>query len=92
MWHVSLSLHSPSGPLAIKQWPTKVRAKVEREAKQILRGVGTGPRRWQYGDAPHVLHVRRRLSDDEIATLPPGPEPIDMAGGGRLYCVKTVTP
>jgi hypothetical protein len=93
VWHASVSYQSTTaGPVALGELPRPARALVERAAKALLAGAGTGRRRWQHGEAPHVLHVRRRLSDAEIAVLPDGPDPIDAAGGGPLYFPRTTTP
>lgn len=92
VWHVSLSFQRAQAVVAVNAWPREVRAEVEREARRLLRGVGAGPRRWEHGEAAHVLHVRQRLSDAEVAALPRGPEPVDMAGGGPLYRPLTVRP
>lgn len=95
MWHVSLSYQSAilERPLSLEELHRPARELVEREARKLLAGVGAGRRRWERGErAPYVLHVRRRLSDAEIAMLPPGPPAVDSAGGGPLYCPRTVTP
>lgn len=93
MWHASVSFQAPSGPLRLDSLPRPLLERVEQTAKQLTAGVGTGPRRWEQGErAHHVLHVRRRLSDGEIAQLPPGPDPIDSAGGGPLWRPRTTKP
>jgi hypothetical protein len=70
-----------------------VRRQIERELKRLLAGVGAGPRRWEKGSAraPYVVHVRRSLSDSELAELPPGP-PATVRGGdfGGIYACRTV--
>jgi hypothetical protein len=95
VWHASLSYHLPGRGIRVDDWSPGQRRLFERELKRLLAGVGAGPRRWEYGSprAPHVLHVRRGLSDAELQALPPGP-PATVPGGdfGGLYGCRHVVP
>ena len=53
-------------PLA--RWSQSVRATAERCCKDLLVGRGEGPDIWTEGGL--VLHLRRRVSDLELASLP----------------------
>jgi hypothetical protein len=94
VWHASVSYQAPTGPIRLEQLARPALALVERSARQLVAGVGTGDRLWQRGSlqAPHVLHVRRRLSDTELTKLPTGPPPIDRAGGGAPWRPRTTRP
>ncbi len=93
MWHASVSFQTQTELVSLERMPRATLERVEQVAKQLLSGVGSGPRRWEQGErAPHVLHVRRRLSEAEAAALPPGPDPIDSAGGGPLWRPRTTRP
>lgn len=96
MWHASLSFQRGGQLAAVDAWPSDLRRRLEREAKKLIAGVGAGPRRWEHGTpvrGRHVLHVRRSLSDAEIAGLADGP-PATARGGdfGGLYRCCHVTP
>lgn len=90
MWHVSGSFQTRGRMVPQDQWPAPVRRAVERELKRLLDGVGDGPRRWEKGSAGHghVLHVRRSLSEAELAELTEGPPATSRGGdfGGLYYC------
>jgi hypothetical protein len=93
VWHASVS-YQAAAPIRLEQLTLPALTLVERAAKKLVADVGTGDRRWERGtaQAPHVLHVRRRLSEAELAQLPPGPPPGDRAGGGSPWRPRTTRP
>jgi hypothetical protein len=95
VWHASASYHVSMRPVPPDHWSSSVRRQIERELKRLLAGVGAGPRRWEKGSerGRHVLHVRRSLSDAEIAELVDGP-PATARGGdfGGVYACRFVAP
>lgn len=63
----------------VATWCAKRRAQAEHVCIDLLAGRGTGDDIWTDGE--RVLHLRRRLSDEEIAALPAwwmAIKPIDM--------------
>lgn len=96
MWHASASWHVNYRPVDTANLPRPVVAQLERRLKRLLAGVGAGPRKWQHGTrrrGGHVVHVRRSLSDDEIAKLPPGPDATVRGGDfGGTYACRTIAP
>lgn len=78
--------------MALDEMPVRICRVVERTAMRLLAGVGRGERRWQYGSGANILHVRRCLSDAEIAALAAGPPAIHSAGGGEDYIPRTCAP
>ncbi len=70
MWHVSIArLRGTWLPVSTEQWGGGVLRAARRVAQEILWGVGTGEAVELL--RPTCLHVRRSLTDDEIATLSP---------------------
>lgn len=69
MWHVSIARLGRDGPVPFDRCGGGVLRAARRVADGILAGVGTGEtvEMWK----PQCLHVRRGLSDAEIATLSP---------------------
>lgn len=96
MWHASASFQTPGQLVRSDDLPRPVREQLERRLKRLLAGVGAGPRRWERGTrgtGDHVVHVRRSLSDAEIAELPPGPDATARGGDfGGLYACRTIAP
>lgn len=67
MWHVSLSLPQATGPLLTDKWTRQQRNEAARQARRLLTGVG-GPVE-ETGLYPFAYHLRRMLTDAEIAGL-----------------------
>lgn len=65
VWHVSVSWKGEQ----VSRWPPKVKKQALSIATKLLQGVGSGRRE----ELPRKisLHLRRRLSDEEIAALDP---------------------
>lgn len=67
MWHVSLS--SPIlAPLS--GWTAQQHRRARETTASLLRGLGSGQDIWTEGE--RVLHLRRRLADEEFSLLPAG--------------------
>jgi hypothetical protein len=56
-------------PTAVETWDFKRTTKARGRLRELLSGVGTGEDHWQAGDAAY--HLRRRLTDAELAWLDP---------------------
>ena len=67
MWHVSLSLPQAKGPLVTDKWTRQERNEAVRQARRLIAGVGGSIE--ETGLYPFAYHVRRMLTDDEIAGL-----------------------
>jgi hypothetical protein len=67
VWHVSLSLPQATRPLVTDKWTRQQRNEAERQARKLLAGVG-GPVEMP-GLYPFAYHLRRGLTDEEIAGL-----------------------
>ncbi len=77
MWHVSLSYR---GTLKLEK-PSEeyLNQLAEKVARKLLEGVGTGE--WIWEKPRFIWHLRRSLSESEIAGLPAewlAIEPVDM--------------
>jgi hypothetical protein len=72
VWHVSIALYGPDGgaPLDTASVDRKRRRLAFALGHKILDGVGVSPSREQIRGK--AFHVRRALSPEEIARLPPG--------------------
>ena len=70
MWHVSLSLPQAHGPLVTDKWTRQQRNEAHRQARRLLAGVGGLVE--ETGLYPFAYHVRRMLTDNEIAGLDQG--------------------
>lgn len=57
------------GPVPLRDWGPKREAKARGRGLTLLAGVGTGPSLWSEGGV--VIHLRRRLADEELARLEP---------------------
>ena len=80
MWHASVAAVRSSGPVPWALLPPRARVRLREVAAALLRGVGTGPEIWQPKPSG-VAHLRRSLSDAEIAGLDPAwvaIPPVDM--------------
>jgi hypothetical protein len=65
VWHASVAvLGKHSG-----QWASSDVRRVHHVAHQLLEGVGVG--KWHEETNERAYHLRRRLSDDELARLDP---------------------
>lgn len=71
VWHASLALLDPRRgiPVPVSQWTVKDLSRARSKLGALLSGVGSGPDHWKGGRAAY--HLRRRLSDAEIARLSP---------------------
>lgn len=67
MWHASLSLPRAARPLVTTKWTRQQRNEAARQARQLLEGVGGAVE--EVGLYPFAFHLRRGLSDPEIAGL-----------------------
>ncbi len=64
-----MSLSSPVlAPLS--GWTEQQHSRARETAASLLRGLGSGQDIWTEGE--RVLHLRRRLSDQELPLLPAG--------------------
>ena len=82
MWHASIAWvrnHKP--PRKTISWPAKIRQEAVEITRELLKGVGTGTLDIKDGDT--ALHVRIRLSDDEIANISPAWLAIPAIDGGH---------
>jgi hypothetical protein len=72
VWHASLALLDMKRrrPTPLASWDHRRKAKARGRALALLAGVGTGPDHWKEGEG--ALHLRRRLSEAELARLDPG--------------------
>lgn len=55
--------------LTLAEWTPKHRRKAERRCSELLAGVGAGADHWSVTES--AVHLRRPLSETEIATLDP---------------------
>lgn len=69
MWHVSIARMSNSGPVSLDRWGGGTFRDALRRALHALGEVGTGQTVDYRGRI--AFHVRRSLSDSEMATLDP---------------------
>lgn len=67
MWHASLSLPQATRPLVTDKWTRQQRNEAERQARRLLTGVGGVVE--EIGLYPFAYHLRRGLTDNEIAGL-----------------------
>lgn len=87
MWHASVAVVDPSGVLVpTYELTPKQRRRAQEFSIELLSGVGELPdRRDRF---PVAYHLRRRLSDRELAQLDPGWCAIpaeDLAGEGEPW-------
>lgn len=71
VWHASIAYRPDprKAPQLVESWTAKRRAKAATALRELLGGVGTGPDHWS--DTGLALHLRRRLSDAELARIDP---------------------
>lgn len=70
MWHASIGVRREfRGTMLVPQWTPQELLRAWRLAEHLLRGVGTGPDFRKNGQVS--IHLRRSLSDAEIAGLDP---------------------
>lgn len=67
MWHVSIAEHDGHGVIRMNQVRNKTA--LFTLGRKLLNGVGSGETFEKVGDT--AIHVRRSLSDEEIAGLDP---------------------
>lgn len=89
MWHVSVSWRGrpADAPLPLQRWNRQQRDLARKRARALLGDVGMKPERLDRGG--QVAHLRKALTDAEIARLPPeflACPAVDVAGGdGRRW-------
>ena len=66
VWHVSISLRTPTGELMASS------GRLERTAIGLLRGVGGDVEWWLWNRSSRVGHLRVAVTDIEYARMPPG--------------------
>jgi hypothetical protein len=71
VWHVSLARFSKTAIIPLDRWGGGVRREARRLVDSVLSGAGTGPLVEHVSKSGTVVHFRRSLSDEEIATLSP---------------------
>ncbi len=71
MWHASISLQDlrRRRPVAVADWDGRDWEKARAKLRMLLLGVGTGEDVRERGDV--AIHLKRRLSDGELARLDP---------------------
>lgn len=83
VWHASIAVQSPRGPVHYQRWDLRTRSLVKRTVLELLDGVGAGETK--RCRSAFVLHARRRLSEAELAAQTPewcAIQAVDSAGGG----------
>lgn len=68
VWHVSIAYKKNSNVKRVSRWLPWTLDKAFELAEDLLFGVGSGEWYRKLGDV--AIHLRRRLSDEEIAGLP----------------------
>ena len=70
MWHASIAILDAFGySIDTYRWPSDYRVRAQRIATELLEGVGQEPTR--IDDGHIVIHVRRSITDAEIAGMDP---------------------
>lgn len=71
VWHASISLQDlrRRRPVPVADWDARAWEKARTKLRTLLAGVGTGEDVRERGDV--ALHLKRRLSDGELARLDP---------------------
>jgi len=67
VWHASVSLPQATRPLVTDKWTRQQRNEADRQARRLLAGVGGKIE--ETGLYPFAYHLRRGLTDEEIAGL-----------------------
>lgn len=71
MWHASISLqHRAAGPLPVDRLSRPTRTKLIHFGRRLLRGVGEREEHVEWEPGGVAIHVRRPLTQEEIAGLP----------------------
>lgn len=69
LWHTSVAVHDGAGPVPLARWPYDREQQIRRVLLYNLRGVGLmTTEKWERGEV--AVHLRRRLTDQEITGLP----------------------
>jgi hypothetical protein len=70
VWHASIALLSKKGsPIPVSEWGREQQRKAASKLRNLLAGVGAGEDHW--GSLDVSCHLRRRLSDRELARIDP---------------------